>query len=66
MDKAEEYRQRATEADEIAEKTSELDVREVYLSIARQWRRMAEQTERRAGLRFGADATESSRAAASG
>jgi hypothetical protein len=42
-----------------ADKTSEPDVRKVYLSIAHQWRHMmAEQTEKRAALRFVADVTE--------
>jgi hypothetical protein len=45
-DKAEEYRRRATEADEQAEAALEDSVKIAWLNVAKHWRDMADQAER--------------------
>ena len=44
--KADEYRQRAKEADEKAKVATDLEAKQAYRDIAQHWRTMAEQTER--------------------
>ncbi len=44
--KSEEYRRRAEEADEMARNARDLDLRQSYEDMARQWREMATQAER--------------------
>jgi len=46
MTRAEEYRRRAKEAEEQANRSREQSTREGFLDIARQWRDMADQAER--------------------
>jgi hypothetical protein len=46
MTRAEEYRLRAKEAEEQANKVRDPGARQGFLDIARQWREMAEQAER--------------------
>jgi hypothetical protein len=46
MTRAEEYRQRAKEAEEQANKVRDLSAKQDFLDIARQYRKMAEQAER--------------------
>jgi hypothetical protein len=46
MKRAEEYRRRAKEAEEQANKVRDPSAKEGFLDIARQWREMAEQAER--------------------
>jgi hypothetical protein len=49
MTRAEEYRLRAKEAEEQAEKIRDPATKQGFLDIARQWREMAEQAERHGG-----------------
>jgi hypothetical protein len=44
--KAEDYRERAERADRLAEAAKDPQVRETYRDIARQWRLLAEQSDR--------------------
>lgn len=44
--KSEEYRRRAEQAEERARNARDLDLRQAYADIARQWREMAAQAER--------------------
>jgi hypothetical protein len=46
MTRAEEYRQRAKEAEENAKRTNNPDTKEGFLELARKWRQMAEEAER--------------------
>jgi hypothetical protein len=46
MTRAEEYRQRAKEAEDNAKKTDNPVTKEGFLEIARKWRQMAEEAER--------------------
>jgi len=46
MTRAEEYRQRAKEAEEQAEKAHDTVIKEGFLDVARQYRQMAEYAER--------------------
>jgi hypothetical protein len=46
MTRAEEYRLRAKEAEEQANKTNNSVTKHGFLDIARQWRELAEQAER--------------------
>ncbi len=48
--KAEEYRAKAAQLDELAARNKGTDFGEQYLGLARQWRLMAEQVERRTRL----------------
>jgi hypothetical protein len=43
MTRAEEYRQRAKEAEENAKKTDNPDTKQGFLDLARQWRELADQ-----------------------
>jgi hypothetical protein len=45
MTRAEEYRKRAKEAEEQANRTNDHYVKEAFLDIARQWRELADQTD---------------------
>jgi hypothetical protein len=46
MSKAEEFRERAKEADEIAKKVRDPEVRRTLEEVARRWREMAKIAER--------------------
>jgi hypothetical protein len=46
MTRAEEYRERAKEAEKQANKTRDPSAKEGFQDIARQWRELAEQAER--------------------
>ena len=46
MTRAEEYRQRAKEAEGQAAKTNDSFAKQGFLEIARKWRQMAEEAER--------------------
>jgi hypothetical protein len=46
MTKAEEYRERAREADEAAEQSRDLLAKQMYRQVAQNWRDMANQAER--------------------
>jgi hypothetical protein len=47
MSRAERYRQHATEAEQQAKRAPDHDAKEGLQEIARQWRELAEQDERR-------------------
>jgi hypothetical protein len=47
MTRAEQYRQHATEAEQQAKRAADRDAKEGLQDIARQWRELAEQIERR-------------------
>jgi hypothetical protein len=46
MNKAAEYRARADQAEQLANKTHDPEAKQIYRDIARQWREMGEQAER--------------------
>jgi hypothetical protein len=46
MTKAEEYREKAKEADEAAESCRDYEAKQVYRDVAQNWRNMAEQAQR--------------------
>jgi hypothetical protein len=47
MSRAEQYRQHATEAEQQAKRAPDRDAKEGLQEIARQWRELADQVERR-------------------
>jgi hypothetical protein len=48
MSTAEEYRQKAEEAEKMADKINDPNIKRAYLEIAKQWRLMADHAERNA------------------
>jgi hypothetical protein len=46
ISKADEYRAKAAECDHRAAATSDIDIKEQFEDLARQWREMAKQAER--------------------
>lgn len=48
MSTAEEYRQKAEEAEKTADKTTDQKIKSAYIEIAKQWRLIAARAERNA------------------
>ena len=46
MKRADEYRKRAKDAEDYAERTVDSVIKQAFREVARQWREMAEQAER--------------------